>query len=134
VHEGDFVLSLDGGVQHAHASKVTSVRWVKAKGMYAPITTSGRLFVEGVAVSSMALSRRIWQDAWDLGSHSHKLRSLWSERLLLWSLFPSRFLYESGMNFEWLHKPAGRNFADSVLWKALSALLWAYSPSDAVVV
>jgi len=55
VQPGDAVLSLDPASKQTRVSKVTGKRWVKARGVFAPQTTSGRLFVEGVAVSCLPL-------------------------------------------------------------------------------
>jgi hypothetical protein len=119
VREGDVVLSLDAVSNIAHPSSITRVRWVKAQGAYAPLTTSGRLFVEGVAVSSLALSEPRWQQAWDDLEEAPERRTLWAERLLLLSLIPSRTLNYFGMDFDWLHKPSqtdlGKRAANKIL-------------------
>lgn len=117
VHEGDVVLSLDAVTNRTRPSTITGVDPVKARGAFAPLTTSGRLFVEGVAVSSLALSEESWRKAWDLLSPD--ARTIWAERLLLTSILPSRILNYFGLEFDWLHKhqqaQLGKDIAKKVL-------------------
>mmetsp|Transcript_105399 Transcript_105399/g.187435 ORF Transcript_105399/g.187435 Transcript_105399/m.187435 type:complete len:536 (+) Transcript_105399:61-1668(+) len=117
VHEGDVVLSLDAVTNRTRPSTITGVDRVKARGAFAPLTTSGRLFVEGVAVSSLALSEPSWRKAWDL--MSPEARTIWAERLLLTSFLPSKILNYFGMEFDWLHKPEHSQLAKSVTKKVL---------------
>eukprot|EP00931_Biecheleriopsis_adriatica_P083866 TRINITY_DN5754_c0_g3_i1.p1 TRINITY_DN5754_c0_g3~~TRINITY_DN5754_c0_g3_i1.p1 ORF type:complete len:532 (-),score=86.59 TRINITY_DN5754_c0_g3_i1:213-1808(-) len=117
VHEGDVVLSLDAVTNRTRPSTITGVDRVKARGAFAPLTTSGRLFVEGVAVSSLALSEESWRKAWDLASP--EARTIWAERLLLTSILPSRILNYFGLEFDWLHKPQQAQLGKDVTKKVL---------------
>jgi hypothetical protein len=106
IREGDVVMSMESSSSKTYPSRVTRVGWVRAQGFFSPLTTSGRLFVEGVAVSSLALSEESWRKAWDSWDSSPDFRTVWAERLLLTILLPSRTFNYFGMNFDWLHQPS----------------------------
>jgi len=107
VREGDEVLAMiDAGTAR---SKVTKIGSVKTRGLFAPLTSSGRLFVEGVAVHSMALSDKLWADTFQKLPES-KFRTTLVERSHKAYVFPSRSLFYFGFSFDYLHTPAAGKF------------------------
>jgi hypothetical protein len=92
-------------------SNITKIATVKSRGQFAPLTASGALLVEGVAVSSYALTRDDHEKVWD---ESPWLRAHVGQ---VWTLlaFPCRVLHFMGLPFMWMHEPIVHDMINNVL-------------------
>lgn len=117
LREGDRLLAMAANTTELAPSRVTAVRRVRARGAWSPLTTSGRLLVEGVAVSSYALRAGSQEALWE-SSPASRARS---EALWHLGLLPTRILYWVGLDFGLLHNPrVSRFFMDVVDWLVAS--------------
>jgi hypothetical protein len=103
VRVGDTVLALNpadtSATSATQLSQVTGLKKVMAKGAFTPLTTSARLFVEGVAVSSMAISGdqivRFYE------SRRPETRLAWAEGLYTVIVGPAMILHSLNLPYEW---------------------------------
>mmetsp|Transcript_118495 Transcript_118495/g.209444 ORF Transcript_118495/g.209444 Transcript_118495/m.209444 type:complete len:517 (-) Transcript_118495:238-1788(-) len=85
-------------------SKVIHVGQQFLRGYYSPLTTTGRLVVDGVAVSSYALTGASQNHIFETSSWARgNVEFLWHT-----ALAPTRLWYSTGLPMQWLHD---RNFA-----------------------
>lgn len=135
---GDVVLvTTDAGVK---PSTVSSLRMVKDRGIYAPLTFSGRLAVNGVVVSSYAASSSTMAEAWQLH------QSLPWEKMLAFGSAPFRYFfgYQIDSAFSWIMPawsnsilpsmitdPQARSNAATTVWsKLLDVTLWRWMANE----
>jgi len=83
-------------------SRVTGVRRVRARGAFSPLTTSGRLVVEGVAVSSYSVATEAGRRAWSSSLFVRRHFQAFHHLLLL----PTRLAHRFGWDIAALHDPA----------------------------
>ena len=106
VRVGDTLLALSQslseespGLEQTQLSRVTGLRKVMARGAFAPLTTSGRLFVEGVAVSSMAISGDAVVRFYE--SRDPESRLSWAEGFYALMVGPATVLHSLNLPFGW---------------------------------
>ena len=118
----------------------TQPRQVKDRGIYAPLTFSGRLAVNGVVVSSYAASSSIMAEAWQLH------QSLPWEKMLAFGSAPFRYFFgfhldsafsrimpawPSSVLPSMITDPQGRTNAATTVWsKLLDVTLWRWMAND----
>lgn len=103
-------------------SRVLAVRRVRANGMFAPLTASGRLFVDGVACSSFALPGAVASEAWDKigGLRRHM------ETLGQFLNGPTVLLHSLGLPHLWMHSPWVHGTVVGLLEGLASLALWIF--------
>ena len=104
VRVGDTLLALspspsEESLEQTQLSQVTGLKKVMARGAFAPLTTSGRLFVEGVAVSSMAISGDAIVRFYE--SHSPESRLSWAEGFYTLMVGPITVLHSLNLPIGW---------------------------------
>mmetsp|Transcript_8261 Transcript_8261/g.19405 ORF Transcript_8261/g.19405 Transcript_8261/m.19405 type:complete len:149 (+) Transcript_8261:204-650(+) len=102
VKVGDALLALDpqDATQPPQLSKVTRLSKLTAQGAFTPLTTSGRLFVEGVAVSSMAVSGEQLVGLFE-GCRAEN-RLFWAEAFYSVLIAPACVLHYFRLPIEWM--------------------------------
>jgi len=137
---GDVLLvTTDAGVK---PSTISGLRMVKDRGIYAPLTFSGRLAVNGVVVSSYAASSSTMAKAWQLH------QSLPWETMLAVGSAPFRYFFGyhldsafSRIMQAWssvlpsmITDPRGRTSAATTVWsKLFDVTLWSWMANDRAV-
>jgi hypothetical protein len=94
VHVGDWIFVVTGEqpFMKLEQSLVTNVASRQASGAFSPQTTSGRLIVNGVSVSSFAVTS-------EEVAMLHKAAPWATETLFQFMLFPTRLFYEMNLPF-----------------------------------